>query len=99
MLPNIATRKNVSVNDLPNPVIEAGEEALVACLHGFPDNYESFQHQIEPFTAAGYRVVCPVMPGFAPPPDPFLTPSSLLIHSVTTLSDRHRLRRPSVTTY
>ncbi len=48
------------------PVIEAGEGPLVVCLHGFPDNYESFQHQIEPFVAAGYRIVCPVMPGFAP---------------------------------
>jgi pimeloyl-ACP methyl ester carboxylesterase len=66
MLPDIAIKKTLSVDDRPYPVIEAGEGPLVVCLHGFPDNYESFQHQIEPFVAAGYRIVCPMMPGFAP---------------------------------
>jgi len=66
MLPEIARKKDLIVNDRPYPVTEAGEGPLVVCLHGFPDNYESFQHQLEPFAAAGYRVVCPVLPGFAP---------------------------------
>jgi len=66
MLPEIATKKNYTVNGRSYPVIEAGEGPLVVCLHGFPDNYESFQYQLEPFTAAGYRTVCPVLPGFAP---------------------------------
>ena len=62
MLPAIATKKDLTVNGRIYPVIEAGEGPLVVCLHGFPDNYESFQHQIEPFVAAGYRIVCPMMP-------------------------------------
>jgi len=66
MLPNIANKKNVTVNDRPYPVIEAGDGPLVVCLHGFPDNSETWQHQIETFVAAGYRIVCPAMPGFAP---------------------------------
>ena len=66
MLPEIANKKNWTVNGREYPVIEAGEGPLVVCLHGFPDNYESFQNQLEPFVAAGYRVVCPVLPGFAP---------------------------------
>ena len=66
MLPDIAIKKTLSVDDRPYPVIDAGEGPLVVCLHGFPDNYESFQHQIEPFVTAGYRIVCPMMPGFAP---------------------------------
>ena len=70
MLPEIATRKELSVNNRPYPVIEAGEGPLVVCLHGFPDNYESFQYQIEPFVAAGYRVVCPPLPGYAPGTEP-----------------------------
>ena len=65
MLPQIAAKNNLTVNGQIYPVIEAGEGPLVICLHGFPDNYESFQHQIEPFVAAGYRIVCPMMPGFA----------------------------------
>jgi pimeloyl-ACP methyl ester carboxylesterase len=70
MLPEIATKKDLTVNGRIYPVIEAGEGPLVVCLHGFPDNYESFQHQIEPFVAAGYRSVCPMMPGFAPGTQP-----------------------------
>jgi len=66
MLPEIAIKKNFTVNGREYPVIEAGEGPLVICLHGFPDNYETWQHQIEPFVAAGYRIVCPVLPGFAP---------------------------------
>ena len=70
MLPEIAVKKDLTVNGRTYPVIEAGKGPLVVCLHGFPDNYESFQHQIEPFVAAGYRIVCPMMPGFAPGTEP-----------------------------
>jgi len=70
MLPDIAIRTDRTVNGRTYPIIEAGEGPLVVCLHGFPDNYESFQHQIEPFVAAGYRIVCPMMPGFAPGTQP-----------------------------
>ena len=42
MLPDIATKKTLSVGDRPYPIIDAGEGSLVVCLHGFPDNYESF---------------------------------------------------------
>ena len=70
MLPEIARKNEIQVDNRPYPVIEAGEGPLVVCLHGFPDNYESFQHQIEPFVAAGYRVVCPMLPGYAPGTEP-----------------------------
>jgi pimeloyl-ACP methyl ester carboxylesterase len=66
MLPEIASRKTILVNGREYPFIDAGEGPLVVCLHGFPDNNETWQHQIEPFVDAGYRIVCPVMPGFAP---------------------------------
>lgn len=66
MLPEIAKKQDIQVDNRPYPVIAAGEGTLVVCLHGFPDNNESFQHQIEPFVAAGYRVVCPMLPGYAP---------------------------------
>ena len=70
MLPDIAKKTDLTVDGRKYPVIEAGEGPLVVCLHGFPDNYETWQHQIEPFVAAGYRIVCPMMPGFAPGTEP-----------------------------
>ena len=59
-------RKTIQLGDLSYPVLEAGEGPLVVCLHGFPDNYESFQNQIMPLAEAGYRVVCPMLPGHDP---------------------------------
>jgi pimeloyl-ACP methyl ester carboxylesterase len=70
VLPKMAVKKELTVNGRIYPTIEAGKGPLALLLHGFPDNYESFQHQIDPFVAAGYRIVCPMMPGFAPGTQP-----------------------------
>ncbi len=37
---------------------------VVICLHGFPDNIETFQYQIPLLVDAGYHVVVPVMRGY-----------------------------------
>jgi pimeloyl-ACP methyl ester carboxylesterase len=84
MLREIAMKKDLVVNGRTYPIIEAGEGPLVVCLHGFPDNYESFQHQIEPFVAAGYRIVCPMMPGFAPGTQPS-TGSNTPVYAVSEI--------------
>jgi len=44
--------------------VEAGEGPLVVLLHGFPEFWYSWRHQIEPLAAAGYRVVAPDMRGY-----------------------------------
>lgn len=49
---------------------EDGEGPLVLCLHGFPDNYHSFDHQIPALVAAGYRVVVPMLRGYEPQSQP-----------------------------
>lgn len=46
--------------------IQAGQGPLVLCLHGFPDNNLSFRHQIPALVGAGFRVVCPLLPGYEP---------------------------------
>lgn len=43
-----------------------GEGPLVLLLHGFPDDYHSFDAQLEPIAAAGYRVVAPMLRGYEP---------------------------------
>jgi len=90
MLPKIATKKELIVNGRTYPIIEAGKGDLVICLHGFPDNYESFQYQIKPFVDAGYRVVCPMMAGFAPGTEPSSgsnTPVYALSEVITLIED------------
>lgn len=44
--------------------VEAGSGPLVILLHGFPDFWYSWRHQIPALAAAGYRVVAPDMRGY-----------------------------------
>ncbi len=43
-----------------------GEGPLVIAVHGFPDDATTFRHQVPALVAAGYRVVCPTLRGYAP---------------------------------
>ncbi|KAI9574253.1 Alpha/Beta hydrolase protein [Boletus coccyginus] len=40
------------------------EHATLLCLHGFPDLWYGWRHQIRPWVAAGYRVIVPDMLGY-----------------------------------
>jgi pimeloyl-ACP methyl ester carboxylesterase len=45
--------------------VEAGEGPLVVLLHGFPEFWWSWRHQIPALVQAGYRVVAPDQRGYA----------------------------------
>jgi pimeloyl-ACP methyl ester carboxylesterase len=55
----------VRARGLEFPTLEAGDGPLVLCLHGFPDYFESFRHQLPVLAAAGFRAVAPCMRGYA----------------------------------
>jgi pimeloyl-ACP methyl ester carboxylesterase len=44
--------------------VEAGEGPLVVLLHGFPEFWYSWRHQLAPLAQAGYHVVAPDMRGY-----------------------------------
>jgi pimeloyl-ACP methyl ester carboxylesterase len=44
--------------------VEAGEGPLVVLLHGFPEFWYSWRHQIGPLADAGFHVVAPDMRGY-----------------------------------
>jgi len=44
----------------------AGKGPLVLAVHGFPDDATTFQQQVPALIAAGYRVACPTLRGYAP---------------------------------
>lgn len=46
--------------------LEEGDGPLVLLLHGFPDNYRTFSHQMPALAAAGYRAVAVSMRGYPP---------------------------------
>ena len=62
---------------------EAEDAPLVVCMHGFPDIPRTWEPLTEAFRDAGYHVVCPWLPGYAPsslegPFDPPLLSRTLL---------------------
>ena len=56
--------------DLRFTAYAAGDGPLVLCVHGFPDNALTFQHQFAALVAAGYRVIAPTIRGYEPSSQP-----------------------------
>jgi pimeloyl-ACP methyl ester carboxylesterase len=70
-------RSTLSASGLQFSTLEGGRprageapRPIVLCLHGFPDHNRSFRHQIPAWTAAGYRVVAPMLRGYEPSSQP-----------------------------
>ena len=58
----------IRLDDVTLACMRAGGEKgpLVIAVHGFPDSAATFQGQVPALVAAGYRVVCPTLRGYAP---------------------------------
>src|ERR1700694_3616170 len=46
-------------------IAEQGEGPLVLLLHGWPETWYSWRHQIDALASAGYRVVAPDQRGYS----------------------------------
>lgn len=59
-------RQLVKVNDVILHVVKAGPEdgELVVLLHGFPEFWYGWRHQIDALATAGYRVIVPDQRGY-----------------------------------
>src|SRR3954465_157463 len=60
----ICTHRHVSVGGIRLHVAEAGEGPPVVLLHGFPEFWYSWRHQLPALAAAGYRAIAIDMRGF-----------------------------------
>ena len=60
-----ATHRYTQVNGLRYHYVEAGEGPLLLLLHGFPESWWSWRHQIETLAKSGHRVVAPDQRGYA----------------------------------
>lgn len=58
------THRSVSANGTRFHVAEAGDGPLVLLLHGFPEFWWAWRHQMESLAAAGYRAVAADLRGF-----------------------------------
>jgi len=54
----------VDLTDVRLHYVEEGDGPLVVLLHGFPDFWYSWRHQIPALSEAGFRVVAPDMRGY-----------------------------------
>jgi hypothetical protein len=70
----------VTVNGVRLHVAEQGEGPLVLLLHGFPESWYSWRHQIAPLAAAGYRAVAPDQRGYAGSERPEAVEAYSLLH-------------------
>ena len=58
--------KHIQVRGLNFAYLEQGEGPLIMLLHGFPDNAQTWSHQMPALAAQGYRVIAPYLRGYPP---------------------------------
>jgi pimeloyl-ACP methyl ester carboxylesterase len=56
--------RTIKTNGINMHIAEAGEGPLVLMLHGFPELWYSYRHQIPALAAAGYHAVAPDIRGY-----------------------------------
>jgi pimeloyl-ACP methyl ester carboxylesterase len=57
-------QRRIATNGIELNVAEQGEGPLVLLLHGFPESWYSWRHQLAPLAEAGYHAVAPDMRGY-----------------------------------
>jgi len=58
------THRTVKANGISIHIAEAGDGPLVLMLHGFPELWYSWRHQLPALAAAGYHAVAPDVRGY-----------------------------------
>ncbi len=58
------SHRTVQTNGIHLHIAEAGQGPLVLLLHGWPESWYSWRHQIPALAAAGYHVVAPDVRGY-----------------------------------
>src|SRR5260370_31077720 len=58
------THRQVQAGPLRMHIAEAGRGPLVLLLHGFPESWYSWRHQLVALTQAGYHAVAPDQRGY-----------------------------------
>ncbi|QQQ75497.1 alpha/beta hydrolase [Saccharothrix sp. 6-C] len=58
------THRFVETNGIRMHIAEQGEGPLVVLLHGFPESWYSWRHQLPALAAAGYHAVAPDLRGY-----------------------------------
>ena len=58
------THRDIDARGLRMHIAEAGSGPLVLLLHGFPESWYSWRHQLTALAAAGFHAVAPDQRGY-----------------------------------
>ncbi len=58
------THRTIETNGINMHIAEAGQGPLVLLVHGFPESWYSWRHQLPALAAAGYHAVAPDVRGY-----------------------------------
>jgi pimeloyl-ACP methyl ester carboxylesterase len=80
------THRTIETNGISMHLAEAGEGPLVILLHGFPELWYSWRHQLPALAAAGYHAVAPDVRGYGRTDAPAAVESyNMLNHTADTV--------------
>jgi pimeloyl-ACP methyl ester carboxylesterase len=79
---NTPTQRIIECNGIHLNIAEQGEGPLVLLVHGFPESWFSWRHQIDALAAAGFRVVAPDMRGYGKSDAPQAIDQYTILHLV-----------------
>jgi pimeloyl-ACP methyl ester carboxylesterase len=74
------THRYVDVRGLRMHIAEAGSGPLVLLLHGFPESWYSWRHQLPALAAAGFHVVAPDQRGYCRTDQPQAVGAYTILH-------------------
>src|SRR5882757_5909473 len=76
------TQRIIESNGIHINIAEQGEGPLVLLVHGFPESWFSWRHQIDALAAAGFRVVAPDLRGYGKSDAPEAIDQYTILHLV-----------------
>jgi pimeloyl-ACP methyl ester carboxylesterase len=76
------THRSVQAGEIRMHIAEAGSGPLVVLLHGFPENWYSWRHQLMAWAAAGYHAVAPDQRGYGRTESPDAVEDYTILHTV-----------------
>jgi pimeloyl-ACP methyl ester carboxylesterase len=79
------TQRVIESNGIRINIAEQGDGPLVLLVHGFPESWFSWRHQIDALAAAGFRVVAPALRGYGMSDAPEAIDQYTILHLVGDL--------------
>lgn len=79
------THRTVAVNGINMHIAEKGEGPVVLFIHGFPELWYSWRHQMVALAARGYRAIAPDLRGYGDTDAPPCTTDYTIFHLVGDL--------------